>query len=159
MKDIANLRYKDIDGEYIRFYRSKSLDTSQVITPITVVVTEELKNIIDKWGNSAKIPDMLIFPIIKATDPPEKRRAELQQFIKMVNKYMKRVAANLGIDRPITTYYARHSFSTVLKRSGVDIQFISESLGHKSVSTTRSYLDSFEDDAKKEVVKLLTDFK
>jgi integrase len=158
MKDIANLRYKDIDGEYIRFYRAKSLDASQVITPITVVVTEDLMNIINKWGNQDKHPDKLIFPILNATDPPEKRRADLQQFIKMVNKYMKRIAANLGIDRPITTYYARHSFSTVLKRSGVDIQFISESLGHKSVSTTRSYLDSFEDDAKKDIARLLTNF-
>ena len=30
----------------------------------------------------------------------------------------------------ITTYTARHSYATVLKRSGVNISYISESLGH-----------------------------
>jgi site-specific recombinase XerD len=53
---------------------------------------------------------------------------------------------------------ARHSFSTVLKRSGVGIQQISEALGHSSINTTKSYLDSFEDDVKKEMAKALTNF-
>jgi len=42
------------------------------------------------------------------------------------------------------TYVARHTFATVLKRSGVNIAIISESLGHSDLSTTQIYLDSFE---------------
>ena len=42
------------------------------------------------------------------------------------------------------TYVARHTFATVLKRSGVDIGIISESLGHSDLKTTQIYLDSFE---------------
>ncbi|MBK7733166.1 MAG: tyrosine-type recombinase/integrase [Bacteroidales bacterium] len=53
-------------------------------------------------------------------------------------------ALNLG---SISTYTARHSFATVLKRSGTNIAFISESLGHSSLEITQTYLDSFEDDA------------
>lgn len=45
-----------------------------------------------------------------------------------------------------TTYVARHTFATVLKRSGVNIAIISESLGHSDLSTTQIYLDSFEND-------------
>jgi integrase len=56
-------------------------------------------------------------------------------------------------------YTARHSFSTVLKRSGVSIEFISESLSHNDLRTTELYLDSFEDEKKKEVAKHLTSFK
>ena len=44
----------------------------------------------------------------------------------------------------LTTYVARHTFATVLKRSGVNIAIISESLGHSDLSTTQIYLDSFE---------------
>ena len=41
-------------------------------------------------------------------------------------------------------HVARHTFATVLKRSGVNIAIISESLGHSDLSTTQIYLDSFE---------------
>ena len=40
-----------------------------------------------------------------------------------------RIIEELGIGN-ITTYTARHSYATVLKRSGVNISYISESLGH-----------------------------
>ena len=41
-------------------------------------------------------------------------------------------------------HVARHSFATVLKRSGVSTSIISESLGHSSEKITQIYLDSFE---------------
>ncbi|MFM6343963.1 MAG: tyrosine-type recombinase/integrase, partial [Dolichospermum sp.] len=76
---------------------------------------------------------------------------------KMINKYMDVIAKKLGIDKKITTYTARHTFSTILKRSGVNIQSISEALGHTSINTTRAYLDSFDDESKKEMAKKLLD--
>lgn len=41
-------------------------------------------------------------------------------------------------------HVARHTYATVLKRSGVNIGIISESLGHSDLKTTQIYLDSFE---------------
>ena len=49
----------------------------------------------------------------------------------------------MGIDVPLTSYVARHTFATTLKRKGVDIAVISESMGHESVNTTRAYLKRF----------------
>jgi integrase len=46
----------------------------------------------------------------------------------------------------------------VLKRSGVSTEFISESLGHRDLSITETYLDSFENEQKKEIAKHLTEF-
>lgn len=42
----------------------------------------------------------------------------------------------------IRSYSARHLFATVLKRSNVNIVFISESLGHTSLSVAQIYLDA-----------------
>ena len=42
---------------------------------------------------------------------------------------------------------------------GISTEFISESLGHKDVTITETYLDSFENDHKKEIAKHLTAFK
>src|ERR1017187_4098104 len=52
----------------------------------------------------------------------------INQAISTINKYMKRIAENLKLDRVPTTNFARHSFSTVLKRAGVSIEMISEQL-------------------------------
>ena len=53
------------------------------------------------------------------------------------------------------TYVARHSFATVLKRSGVNISIISEALGHTNLSTTQYYLDSFENEQIDEAMRKL----
>ena len=76
----------------------------------------------------------------------EQQHKTVKQLTKTINKYMKRIAIELSIDKEITTYYARHSFATVLKRSGATTEMISELLGHSSVMVTENYLDSFEDD-------------
>ncbi|MBD0284845.1 MAG: tyrosine-type recombinase/integrase, partial [Flavisolibacter sp.] len=57
---------------------------------------------------------------------------------------MKEILLNLGIDKKATTYAARHTFSTVLKRSGASTEFIQEALGHTDIKTTEQYLDSFD---------------
>ena len=44
------------------------------------------------------------------------------------------------------TYTARHSFASVLKKSGVNIALISEALGHSDLTTTQIYLDSFDNE-------------
>jgi integrase len=158
MKDIANLRYKDIDGEYMRFIRAKTAHTSNVVMPISVYISSEIKVIIKKWGNPVDSSGGLVFPIINQKNPLSRQREMIQQFLKMVNKYMSALRVKLDIKKPVTLMTARHSFSTVLKRSGIGIQEISEALGHQSTNTTRSYLDSFEDDVKKEMAKALTNF-
>jgi integrase len=159
MMDVARLKYSDIDGEYIRFVRSKTEKSSSVTTPISVYIQDRMKEIIKRQGIQTDVKNSYIFPIINTADGPEKQRATIQQMTKMVNKYMSRVAVELAIDNKVTTYTARHTFSTILKRSGVGIQNISEALGHSSVNTTKAYLDSFDDDSKKEMAKLLLNFK
>lgn len=72
-----------------------------------------------------------------------------------MNKSLKRIGTHLNISIPLTTYVARHSFATVLKRSGVNIALISEAMGHTSLSTTQFYLDSFENEQVDEAMKNL----
>ncbi len=46
-----------------------------------------------------------------------------------INKRMAEIGKQLGFGN-ISTYTARHSFATVLKRADANIAYISESLGH-----------------------------
>jgi integrase len=135
--------------------RAKTKDTNHSVTPISIGLTVPLKEIIAKWGNSDKTPTNYIFPILTEDITADKEKALIHQFIKTTNKYMKRVAESLNINVPCTTYYARHSFSTTVKRLGYNTSVISEMLGHSSETTTKAYLDSMEDDIQMEIANAI----
>lgn len=159
MTDIAHLKYKDISGDFIHFERAKttrSLRSNPKI--ISVVINDEMRAIIKKWGNWNKSKEGFIFPVLDPALTPAQERERVKDLIWRINKALRSIATELKFDKPLTTYTARHSFSTVLKRSGASVEFISESLGHSSVKTTAHYLDSFEDNMKKKISASLLDF-
>ena len=139
MKDIALLKYKNIQGGYIIFERAKTLrSTRSNPKPISIYISPDIQGILQRRANTPVTPDTLVFPIIDPRADAERQRSQIQQFIKVTNKWMKHIAEKAGIEKVVTTYAARHSFSTVLKRSGASTEFISEALGHTDIKTPES---------------------
>jgi integrase len=68
----------------------------------------------------------------------------IQKLLAQVNKNLKLIGKEIGLNIPLTTYVARHSYATVLKMSGIPTAQISEALGHKSEAINQTYLKSFE---------------
>ena len=157
-KDIARLTYQQVGEDQIRFVRAKTERTKRDVKAITVAVTDDIRRIIAKWGQQPIAPNRYVFAVLEPGMSAEREMAVVRQFSKTINKYIGRISLALGLDKDVTTYTARHSFSTVLKRSGAPIEFISESLGHQDIRTTESYLDSFEDDVKRQYANALTKF-
>ena len=158
MTDICNLRYRNITPDFIHFIRKKTEHSSSVSRPITIPITDDIKKIIDRHGNKDKSLDNFVFKFLTHKDNRKQKMYKIAWKIRKTNLHMQKIGKELGIEQNITTYTARHSFATVLKRSGVSIALISESLGHKDVGITETYLDSFGDDKKKEIAKHLTAF-
>lgn len=156
IKDLCLLKYENIKGDMVVFNRAKTVRTKRVIEPITFYLMDEINTIIEKWGNKDKSPSNYIFPILTKGLSLEKERQLIQQFTHVVNSHMKKIGNDLEIKIPLTTYVARHSFATILQRSGVSTGFISEALGHGSEKTTSNYLAGFEDEAKRNISKSLT---
>ena len=52
------------------------------------------------------------------------------------NEYLKEVAAAAGINKPITTHWARHTGATLLLNFGVKIEIVSKICGHSSIKMT-----------------------
>lgn len=156
VKDIAQLQYKNISGDVISFVRAKTArERRKNPKIIQVVITRQLGRIIDTWGNKPGKPESYIFDILKPGMTPEQQHRAIQQATQNINKNMRRLGKAIGIDVNLTTYVARHSFATVLKRSGASTEYISESLGHSNVSITENYLSSFEIDQKRSWAEML----
>lgn len=102
-----------------------------------------MKQITDKWGNTDKSSNNYIFPFLTGEETSLQQKWTIQDMTHRINKRLKKIGEAIGISG-LSTYVARHSFASVLKRSGVNIAYISDSLGHSDLKTTENYLASFE---------------
>jgi len=153
--DFVKLRYNSIVNSEIYFIRQKTERTTRVRREIRVVITEPIQRVIDTWGNKSK--GDYIFPILTGREDAMTIKRKTQYLTRAINKRMAEIGEQLGIGH-ISTYTARHSFATVLKRSGANIAYISESLGHNDLKTTENYLASFEKEERIKNAELLTKF-
>ena len=137
--DIANLTKVNITNGRIHYIRQK---TGKLIK---LGISEEAMQIIKKYESESK---GYLFPILNANihKTPLQKQNRIHKMLGKINKNLKLIAAQLNVDANMTTYVARHSFASVLKKSGVSIALISEALGHSVLSTTQVYLDSFDNE-------------
>lgn len=154
--DLVKLKYSNIiDGE-ICFVRQKTERTTKKRREIRATLTPEMRVILKRWGNKAKAENFL-FPFLNGNESAIELKIKTQNLTRRINWHMQQIGEALGIGN-ISTYTARHSFATILKRRGANIAYISESLGHNDLRTTACYLASFEKDERKKNASLLTDF-
>lgn len=157
MVDILRLKKENFRENVIVISRQKTKRTNRGSKKaIVITISKQIREIVERHGNLNY--EGYIFPYldIRYSEGEMLRKSKL--FIKQVNKYMNRIAGNIGIDAHITTYTARHTYATVMKRAGVPIAFISDSLGHSDIRVTERYLAGFEDDYRAKVSEALTDW-
>ena len=158
VKDFCMLKRSNIEGDIIKFVREKTKRSKADQIPSVVSLKAEAKEVISKWGQLAINPEAFVFPHLQKGMSADQERQVVQQLTKTINKYMKRIASKLEISKPVTTYFARHSFATILKNSGASMEFISEALAHSSQQTTKSYLSGFEQDTIHKTTDALLNF-
>lgn len=154
--DFVKLKYDNIVNGEICFVRQKTEHRTRTRKEICVPISAPMQEILDRWGNPPKKGNYL-FPILKGDESDLERNKKTKYFTRSINRRMQSISEALGISH-ISTYTARHSFATVLKRSGTSIAYISESLGHQNLKTTENYLASFEREERAKNAELLTRF-
>lgn len=159
IKDFCLLRFENLKGNILEFERAKTARTKRNIESIRIPLSEDAKRVIEKWGNKKITEKTFIFPVLENGLDPVRERQLIQQLTQVINSHMEAIAKSLEISSDVTTYAARHSFATILQRSGASTEFISEGLGHSNVRTTQNYLAGFEDESKMAINKALTAFK
>ncbi len=138
--DICFLKESDIIDGRIRFERSKNSK------PHNIKILDPVQEILDYY-QQFDFGTKYLFPALKQehiTEAQKKRRAK--DFNRYINNNLKKLGELAGISNPqeLTTYVARHSWATTMKRRGVPRSLISEAMKHADEKTTQIYLDSFE---------------
>jgi integrase len=134
--DIAHLKRSDVYQGRIHYHRKKTGGEVRSI-PVSEVLAEVMDAYRDHDGP-------YVFPILGAEHNTAKQQTtRIAKCLKRMNRDMKKAAELLGIETKLTSYVARHTYATTLKRKGTSDQLISEALGHKNTNTTRIYLARF----------------
>ena len=151
LTDMLHLRYRDIFDGRVTYHRQK---TGKLISfhlqPVAI-------DIMRKYYIDDHSVDDYIFPVLKRKVhiTATQQYGRVKRVTRRINRYLKVIGEHLDLPIPLTTYVARHSYATVLKRSGVSTAIISETLGHSSEKITQIYLDSFENSQINEAMKNL----
>ena len=144
-KDIAYLKYKNINGQFFHFIRHKTKNTTiGNQTPIIVPITTHVQYMIKTYGN-AKKSENYIFPIITDNMTALVKTRAVSNFTRFVSQNLQSVAKLLEIEGNIANMVARHTFATAIIRGGQSVEFAQKAMGHQSKRTTDNYFAGFED--------------
>lgn len=148
--DIANLTHQNIVEDRLIYQRQKTHGN------INLLLSKEASTIIAKYSTYQQEAEYL-FPILhcKRHITPMQKSNRVHKICHQVNTELRAFAQELGITAEVTTYVARHSFATILKKSGVNIGIISQALGHQDIKTTQIYLSKFDNEQVDDAMKNL----
>lgn len=148
--DIANLTRQNIVEDRLIYQRQKTHGN------INLLLSKEASTIIAKYSTYQQEAEYL-FPILhcKRHITPMQKSNRVHKICHQVNTELRAFAKELGITAEVTTYVTRHSFATILKKSGVNIGIISQALGHQDIKTTQIYLSKFDNEQVDDAMKNL----
>lgn len=136
--DIANLTSANIIEGKLVYKRHK---TSKLIK---IPLQPQAVELIKKYQRK---DSPYLFPILSDFHETEIQKSNrIHKVISKVNKRLKEIGEELGLPLTLTTYVARHSQATVMKKAGVSTAVIREIMGHSSERVTQIYLDSFDNE-------------
>jgi len=158
IKDIALLKFKNIEDERVEIIRAKTKRTARNQRSIIFYLNDFTKSIIGKYGKKKSIPNNFVFNIISENDTAVDQRRKIQNFTRFISQHLKILCKNIDLPEDISFQWARHTFTTIALNSNVDPMFISKSLGHSDIRTTMNYFAGFEDKRIKDFSKSLMDF-
>lgn len=145
-KDLALLKYSELDGNMIIYYRQKIKNSKADDRRFTVNnLTKRGIQTIEKWGNKKVNDTDYIFPFNNNAITNVDIQKNVDQLIENTNKQLAIISKDLNLPIKITTNYARHSYATFLQSNGFTTEQIGDKLQHYGdLKTTKIYMASFQ---------------
>lgn len=147
--DMMKLEWNQVTQKSIYYKRSKTK------TNFTIKILPPLREIL-AFYKACSLDTKYVFPILlKDNLTPSQIENRKRKTLQRYNKELKEIANVLEIDKPLSSYVARHSFANCLKQKGVATDIISESMGHKNPMITQIYLKELSNSVLDEAMEIL----
>lgn len=143
--DLCQLTRDNVDDGRLRYTRQK---TGKLYS---IKITSEMQEVIDKYKGT-----IYLFPIMDdAPEDPSARYHHIRKALRLFNSQIKEIAKIMGIEKSVSSYTARYTYTNILVKNGVSVPLIQQALGHASIATTQHYIKKFSDQEVDEVDKLI----
>ncbi|MFC1627054.1 tyrosine-type recombinase/integrase [Patescibacteria group bacterium] len=124
VSEVVNLRVSDINLDELTIHIKVAKGKKDRIT----IIPESIKMDLERMINGKSGQDFVF---------ESERGGKLTTHT--AQKVFKDSLKKAGIKKPATFHSLRHSFATHLLENGVDVRYVQELLGHKSITTTQVY--------------------
>jgi integrase len=138
--DLLRMRWDNIQGEYLIFFRKKTETTRKSNKKeIVVPLSPKLKELIEKIG----VKDSpFILGKLKDGYSDSMFENKNHKWKKIVNQRLDEISKRLNLSIPLRIKNARDSYAMTLRRAGVSKDNIGDMLGHSNSIVTEHYLGS-----------------
>lgn len=144
LEDILRLKWSNIEGDFLVFYREKTASTKKQREQIRVDITDEARRIIDKYGDRVNTEGYIFPQYIGLTT--EAAKFERKKWTnKRINRALRQLAESAGINRKVTFYHFRGTYANLMIGSGASRDIIGQTMGNRS--SLDNYIDAMKDDA------------
>lgn len=140
--DMAQLRWQNVRDGRLQYVRQKTGGLLNLRMHNAAQVILEYYRTLPTFQSDGYVFDILD-PRLHVTQQQIENR--LHKIKGQVNADLKVIGKEAGIDTPLTTYVARHTFATVLRKANVPDAKTSQTMDHSTEKVTRGYLNDFED--------------
>ena len=151
--DLLQLRWWNIkdEGSRLEYIMGKNHKQRNYL------LMPQAKELLALYYTESCKPSDYIFPLLdssaayaKDTDidtmPVDLKKALFSQIYSkntLLNKNLKKIAEDAGINKPLSFHISRHTFASIARQKAVPSKVVQEALAHSSLTTTERYLHSF----------------
>jgi site-specific recombinase XerD len=151
ISDICTLKKEEVLEEKGSLRLRKKLGKTKEF--LSMKLSKKATAIFNKYVNESD--NEFVFPLLKTQQDSIKYNQynAISSRTALINKTLKVIAKEVGIQKKISTHIGRHTFSVNSITMGGDIYVLSKILGHTSIKTTEIYAKVV-DDKKDELIDL-----
>jgi site-specific recombinase XerD len=151
--DLLRMRWDNIQGDFLVFFRKKTETTRKSNKKeIVVPLTNELKKLIGKVGVKES---PFILGKLKEGYSDSMFENKNHKWKKIINERLEEISNRLNLSIPLRIKNARDAYATTLRRAGVSKDNIGEMLGHSNSIVTEHYLGSMDSETTFDINKHL----
>lgn len=140
--------------EHIVYKRQKTQNAKNA-KPIKIPVTPAIKEQLEWFKANTALTGNYLLPVITRDYEGKQLYDHIRSRYKRINDGLKQLGKWLHIRMNLTTYVSRHTMAMTLQGNDVPREFTSQALGHRNLTTTNVYLDSFSTSVLDRVAKIL----
>lgn len=133
--DAAHLTTDNVCHTQLTYRRHKTGQNIRIELP------ECARDLVRRYHRETDSPSYLL-PLLY--NPLDNKRVKYATALRTYNRRLHQISERMGLEVPLSSYVARHTWASIAKHSGVAPMIISEAMGHDNINTTIIYLDELD---------------